>query len=63
MRLILELNYKDPKINFRVDIGLPHASHSRSQQLRQRIDVVKANRKNNELEKLARNKKCWLLVF
>lgn len=51
-----ELNYKDPELHYRVDIGLPHTSYSRSEQLKKRLEILKANRKNLMLEKLAQTK-------
>ncbi|EEZ99758.1 large ribosomal subunit protein mL38 [Tribolium castaneum] len=55
-----EINYKDPSLHFRVDIGLPAPAVSRSKQLQERLKVLKALRKNPDLEKLARNKKLLI---
>ncbi|XP_019871903.2 39S ribosomal protein L38, mitochondrial [Aethina tumida] len=53
---LAELNQKDPKIHYRVDIGLPPIVQSRSKQLEERLKILKAQRKDPKLEKLARNK-------
>nr|XP_022915739.1 39S ribosomal protein L38, mitochondrial [Onthophagus taurus] len=52
-----ELNYKDPELYFKVDIGLPPPQKLRAKVLKKRIEVVKANKQNENLEKLSRNKK------
>lgn len=52
-----EKNYKDPSIYYRVDIGLPPASYSKTEFLQERLKTLKENHKNSELEKLARYKK------
>ncbi|XP_044732669.1 39S ribosomal protein L38, mitochondrial [Chrysoperla carnea] len=51
-----ELNKKDPELSLRVDIGFPQKSVSRSEELAKRISHAKEQRKNPELEKLARSK-------
>jgi large subunit ribosomal protein L38 len=55
-----EINYKDPSLHFRVDIGLPPPVFSRSKRLQERLKTIKAQRKNPELEKLARNQQLLI---
>lgn len=52
----LERNYKDPALHFRVDIGLPPHKQNRSKELKERLSIIKAQRKNPAVEKLARSK-------
>lgn len=54
---ILEENYSDPVLHERFDIGFPQTKPSRSAELRQRLDHLKKQRKDPNLEKLARSKK------
>ncbi|KAJ8922290.1 hypothetical protein NQ315_004229 [Exocentrus adspersus] len=55
-----EWNYKDPSIHFRVDISLPPSRLSRTEQLEERLKFIKAQKKNPEVEKLAREKKLLI---
>lgn len=50
------MRYKDPELHYRVDIGLPSAHKSRSEQLQSRLKTLKEKRSDKELERLARNK-------
>lgn len=52
------MQFKDPELHYRVNIGLPSIAKSRTQQLQDRIKVLKERRNNVDLEKLARNNKC-----
>lgn len=56
--VILEEHPENVELNKKVDIGFPFLQPSRSSELKQRLEVVKAQRKNEELEKLARSNKC-----
>lgn len=58
---ILEMNFKDPKINFKVDIGLPTPQRNKKNETAQRIQYIKRIKCNAELEKLARNNECECL--
>lgn len=51
-----EINYKDPALHFKVDIGFPRAKPSRSQELRERIAILRAAKSNPETERLSRMK-------
>ncbi|KAI4471810.1 phosphatidylethanolamine-binding protein [Holotrichia oblita] len=51
-----ELKKTDPEIDFKVDIGYPAPRQSRSQLLKKRIEITKANRNNPQLEKSARHR-------
>ncbi|GJQ84260.1 putative DNA helicase [Trypoxylus dichotomus] len=55
-----ELKKTDPQIDFKVDIGFPAVTRSRSEVLKKRLEITKANRNNLELEKLARNRQLLL---
>jgi large subunit ribosomal protein L38 len=55
---LAEENAEDPEITKPHDIGFAHLRPSRSEEYRQRLDHLKAQRKNPNLEKLARNRKC-----
>lgn len=62
------MRYKDPELHYRVNIGLPSAAKSRSDQLQNRLKVMKEKRSDKELERLARNKernisKLFYLLF
>ncbi|XP_069689575.1 large ribosomal subunit protein mL38 [Periplaneta americana] len=52
-----ELNYKDPSVHFKVDIGFPKPKPSRSVELKERLNVIRARRSDTEIEKLSRLKK------
>lgn len=51
-----EMNYKDPALHFKVDIGFPRPKPSRSQELKERIAILRASRSNPEIERLSRTK-------
>ncbi|VEN48228.1 unnamed protein product [Callosobruchus maculatus] len=55
-----ESRYKDPSLYYRVDIGLPPPKVSRSQQLKERLQTLKAQKANPTVEKLARNKELLI---
>uniref|UniRef100_A0A6P7G3F2 Large ribosomal subunit protein mL38 n=2 Tax=Diabrotica virgifera virgifera TaxID=50390 RepID=A0A6P7G3F2_DIAVI len=57
---LAEANYKDPAIHYRVDIGLPPPKISRSKVLQERLKILKEQKKNPTLEKLARDKKLLI---
>lgn len=48
------INYKDPALHYKVDIGFPRLKPSRSQELKERIAILGASRSNPELERLSR---------
>lgn len=50
------MNYKDPTLHYKVDIGFPRLKPSRSQELKERIAILRASRSTPELEKLSRTK-------
>ncbi|TMW54273.1 hypothetical protein DOY81_000628 [Sarcophaga bullata] len=50
-----EENYQDPELNVRINIGFPKLKATRSEQLKERLDHIKAQRSNTELEKKARS--------
>ncbi|CAG9763136.1 unnamed protein product [Ceutorhynchus assimilis] len=52
-----ELNIKDPSVHYKVDIGLPPVQVSRAQQVQERLDHLKQQRNDKELERLSRNRK------
>lgn len=52
------MRYKDPELHYRVNIGLPSQSKSRTEQLQSRLKILKEKRHDEKLEKLARNKQC-----
>lgn len=58
---ISEMNLKDPKVHFKVDIGLPMPERDRKLETSKRIEYIKKIKCNPELEKLARNNKCKFL--
>nr|XP_014099961.2 39S ribosomal protein L38, mitochondrial [Bactrocera oleae] len=55
-----EENGKDPELTARVNIGFPHLKSSRSEQLKQRLAHLKAQRSSEEVEKLARANKLLI---
>ncbi|KAJ8937134.1 hypothetical protein NQ318_019396 [Aromia moschata] len=57
---LAEKTYSDPAIHFKVDIGLPPPKYSRTKQLEDRLQMLKQQRKNPDLEKLSRNKKLLI---
>ncbi|XP_050423328.1 39S ribosomal protein L38, mitochondrial [Adelges cooleyi] len=50
-----ELNFKDPSIHYKVDIGLPPTLRDKKKENASRIEYLKKIKSNPELEKLARN--------
>ncbi|XP_008186104.1 39S ribosomal protein L38, mitochondrial [Acyrthosiphon pisum] len=50
-----EMNFKDPKIHFKVDIGLPTPQRDKKMETAKRIEFIKKIKCNAELEKLSRN--------
>lgn len=52
-----EMNYLDPNIYYKVNIGLPQLQRSQKEVLRERLEHVKKTRNNSALEKLARENK------
>ncbi|KRT83841.1 hypothetical protein AMK59_3674, partial [Oryctes borbonicus] len=55
-----ELDKTDPEIDFKVDIGFPAETQSRSEVLKKRLETTKVNKNNPELEKLARTRQLLL---
>lgn len=55
-----ELNYKDPTIHYRVDIGFPNYLKSRGAELKYRLGIIKSNYQNSELERKARNEELLI---
>lgn len=56
-QIIQEKKYEDPVLHKKHDIGFPSKRLSRSEEYLKRIAVVNANKKDENLEKLARLKK------
>ncbi|VVC32558.1 Phosphatidylethanolamine-binding protein [Cinara cedri] len=50
-----EINFKDPKVYFKVDIGLPMPQRDKKNETIKRIEYIKKIKTNAELEKLSRN--------
>jgi len=61
--LILEINYKDPKIHFKVDIGLPTPQRDKKMETAKRIEFIKKIKCNAELEKLSRINECMYIIL
>lgn len=57
IRKISERDYEDPELHKKHDIGFPLERPSRSAEVRQRLEHLKAQRKDFNLEKLARANK------
>ncbi|XP_037937152.1 39S ribosomal protein L38, mitochondrial [Teleopsis dalmanni] len=55
-----EENVKDPEIIARINIGFPQLKAARSAQLKERLAVMKAHRKNSDLEKQARSRQLLI---
>lgn len=55
---LVEENFEDPVLHQKNDIGFPLAKAPRSAEIKQRIEHIKAQRKDVNLEKLARSNKC-----
>jgi len=58
---LLELNFKDPNIYYKIDIGLPMPQRDKKMETAKRIEYIKKIKCNAELEKLARNIECTCL--
>lgn len=52
-----EMNYRDPNIYYKVNIGLPQLVRSKKEVLKERLEHVKKTKNNSALEKLARENK------
>lgn len=52
------MNFKDPKVHFKVDIGLPQPLKDKKKETAKRIEYLKKIKCNAELEKLARDNEC-----
>lgn len=52
------MNFKDPMVHFKVDIGLPTPQKDKKVETIKRIEYLKKIKCNTELEKLARNNEC-----
>lgn len=55
-----EINYKDPSIYFKVNIGLPHLKPSRSKELKERLSLLRTIKSNPDMEQLSRTKKLQI---
>lgn len=62
-QLLAKKNYVDPQLHKKHDIGFPSLKKSRSEEYRYRNEIIRANRKDPNLEKLARSKKSMLIMF
>lgn len=60
--IFLEINFKDPKIHYKVDIGLPVPQIDKVERVK-RIEYIKKIKCNAELEKLSRNNECKQFIF
>lgn len=60
--IFIELNRKDPEVDFKVDIGFQPSKMSRSALSAGYMEYVKQVRKNPEMERKARRKECELLI-
>ncbi|RZF47587.1 hypothetical protein LSTR_LSTR012209 [Laodelphax striatellus] len=47
---LTEMNYKDPAIYYKVDIGLPFPPRNRKETVRTRLQILREQRKNAEME-------------
>lgn len=61
--IYLEINFKDPKIHFKVDIGLPTPQRDKKMETAKRIEFIKKIKCNAELEKLSRNNECMYIIL
>lgn len=59
---VSELNFKDPKIAYKVDISLPKVIQTRSKTLSEKLLHIKQLRNDQTMEKLAREKNCKYFV-
>ncbi|KAF7282848.1 hypothetical protein GWI33_001984 [Rhynchophorus ferrugineus] len=57
---LTELNYKDPQIHFKVDIGLPPPQISKTKFFEERMQTIRKNRKNPDMEKLSRTQQLQI---
>lgn len=57
------MNFKDPKINFKVDIGLPPPQRDKKMETAKRIEYIKKIKCDTKLEKLSRNNECMCLWY
>lgn len=55
------MNLNDPKVHFKVDIGLPMPQRDKKMETSKRIEYIKKVKCNSELERLARNNECKCL--
>ncbi|XP_043287025.1 39S ribosomal protein L38, mitochondrial isoform X2 [Venturia canescens] len=55
-----EINWKDPELHFRVDIGFKHVLPSRNKIMSQWIDQMKTLRHDPDLEKKARGRELYI---
>lgn len=58
MLFVIEMEYKDPEIHYKVDIGFPLPKNQASNQRQEWIKEVEARRKDPELEKKALHNQC-----
>lgn len=56
------MNFKDPTIHFKVDIGLPAPQRDKKMVTAKRIEYIKKMKCNAELEKLSRNNECMYFL-
>lgn len=62
--MILDEKIEDPELERKVDIGFPKIKPSRSCVLQERLLIIKAQRQNPELEKIARSpQQCRKIMF
>jgi large subunit ribosomal protein L38 len=54
----LDERREDPELNKKHDIGFPYVKPARSAELKQRLQHLKVQRHDLNLEKLARTQKC-----
>ncbi|XP_050302301.1 39S ribosomal protein L38, mitochondrial [Anthonomus grandis grandis] len=57
---LTEINYKDPALYYKVDIGLPYVGKYEKSQLQERLNHFKTQRQNPEMERLARTQKLLI---
>ena len=56
--LFLDENVVNPILAAKINIGFPQLKLSRTQQVRERLSHLRAQRNNPDLEKLSRSNKC-----
>lgn len=59
----IDETYVDPDIVKKINIGFPLPRPSRSEQLKERLAHVKAQRSSTALEKAARSQQCKLILL